>query len=476
MIEIPVDRLALIVGASDRSAVATAPQQAHAGRAVTDSRETGSGDLFFGIAGERVNGGSFAAEVLERGAWGVVVDESHAEPALAACSEGQSVFVVDSPTSALGALATAWRDELGADVIGVTGSTGKTSTKDILAALIGRHRTVAATPANYNTEIGMPLTILGAERGTDVLVLEMAMRGAGQIAELARIAKPDVGCIVNIGPVHLEQMGTVEGVAAAKAELIAELGPAACAVMPSDEPLLDPHRRSDIDTVTFGPGGDVRMLGEDDSSTSAHTIDARFEVTIATPEGEVAIRPSFSEHYLLRNLLAAVACAQRVGVEVSGELDVKFSALRGELLEVLGGVTLINDCYNANPVSMRAALDNLARARGRRIAVLGGMAELGPDSDRFHHEVAAHAASHEVDLLIAVGELGGAYGDGYVGSIEHVATPSAAAHVVRQVAQPGDTVLVKGSRSVGLETVAEVLLNASHPLGSARPDAEAGGA
>lgn len=476
MIELSSANVAEIVDAHADSLVAAEPQRAHAARAVTDSRDVGEGDLFFGIAGERVNGGTFAADVLGRGAWGVVVDPAHGRDALAARAEHQSVYVVDSPTAALGALATAWRDELGADVIGVTGSTGKTSTKDILAALIGRHRTVVATPANYNTEIGMPLTILSAERGTDVLVLEMAMRGPGQIAELARIAKPDVGCIVNIGPVHLEQMGTVEGVAAAKAELIAELGLQACAVMPSDEPLLDPHRRDDIETITFGPGGDVRIVGEDDSSTAAHTTDARFEVRIATPSGEVAIRPSFNEHYLLRNLLAAVACAQRVGVDVAGDIDVKFSALRGELLEVLGGVTLINDCYNANPVSMRAALDNLARARGRRIAVLGGMAELGPDSDRFHHEIAAHASSHEVDLLIAVGELGGAYGDGYVGSIEHVATPHAAAHVVRQVAQPGDTVLVKGSRSVGLETVAEVLLNASHPLGSARPDETADGA
>jgi UDP-N-acetylmuramoyl-tripeptide--D-alanyl-D-alanine ligase len=150
---------------------------------------------------------------------------------------------------------------------------------------------------------------------------------------------------------------------------------------------------------------------------------------------------------------------------------VNFSALRGEVSEVLGGVTLINDCYNANPVSMRAALDNLAQAEGRTIAVLGGMGELGVDSDNFHHEIAAHASESGVDFLITVGELGGAYGDEYIGSIEHVVNPLAAAHVVQRVAEPGDTVLVKGSRSVGLESVAEVLLNASHPLGSARPRA-----
>ncbi|MGB0873036.1 MAG: UDP-N-acetylmuramoyl-tripeptide--D-alanyl-D-alanine ligase [Solirubrobacterales bacterium] len=436
-------------------------------RAVIDSREVGSGDLFFGLRGVSVDGGRYAADALAAGAWGVVVAPEFGEQVAAVRGPSQHVFVVEDPLEALGAVAKAWRQRLGAKVIGVTGSTGKTSTKDILAALLAKSRTVVATPANHNTEIGLPLTILGAAIGTDVLVLEMAMRGSGQIDQLARIADPDVGCVVNVGPVHLEQLGTVEAVAAAKAELIAALGPDSAAVMPADEPLLDRHRRDDIQTVNFGPGGDVRLLRED-SATSVVQSGLRLQ----TPAGEVLIKPSFSEHYLLHNLLAAVACAQLVGAPVDGELEVTFSALRGEVLEVLGGVTLINDCYNANPVSMRAALDNLGRARGRKIAVLGGMGELGEDSDRFHHEIASHAVDVDVDLLVAVGELGGAYGDGYPGEIEHVATPQAAAHVIRSVAQPGDTVLVKGSRSVGLESVAEVLLNASHPLGSARVDGE----
>lgn len=424
-------------------------------RAVIDSREAGPGDLFFGIPGERVDGGDFAASVVEAGAWGVVVSTDRFQEAVDAADGRANVFAVDDVVGALGRLANRWRRELGAKVIGVTGSTGKTSTKDILAALLARSGAVVATPANRNTEIGMPLTILSAPRGTGALVLEMAMRGAGQIDELARIAEPDVGCIVNVGPVHLEQLGTVENVAAAKAELIAALGSDAAAVMPADEPLLDPHVRSDIRTVTFGPGGDVRLLDED----------AVGELTLATPEGELTIRPSFKERYLTRNLLAAVACAQLVGSPADGELTVTFSALRGEISEVLGGVTLINDCYNANPVSMRAALDNLADAGGKHIAVLGGMGELGVDSDRFHHEVAEHARRSGVNLLVAVGELGGAYGDDYEGSIEHVATPEAAAYVVRKVAEPGDTILVKGSRSVGLEKVGEILVNASKPAG-----------
>jgi UDP-N-acetylmuramoyl-tripeptide--D-alanyl-D-alanine ligase len=381
----------------------------------------------------------------------VVVTAKHFDAAVAASEANENtanVFVADDVVQALGALANRWRHELGAKVIGVTGSTGKTTTKDILAALLGKTLNVVATPANRNTEIGLPLTVLSAPRGTEALVLEMAMRGTGQIDELARI--------VNVGPVHLELLETVENVAAAKAELIAALRPAAAAVMPADEPLLDPHRRSDIKTVTFGPGGEVDLVGETDQG----------ELAIKTPLGTVTVAPSFKERYLTRNLLAAVACAQLVGASVDGELTVAFSALRGEVSEILGGVTLINDCYNANPVSMRAALDNLADAGGKHIAVLGGMGELGPDSDRFHHEIAEHAANSGVDFLISVGDLGGAYGDEYAGSIEHVATPEAAAYVVRKVAEPGDTVLVKGSRSVGLEKVGEILFNASKPAGT----------
>ena len=161
-------------------------------------------------------------------------------------------------SAALQRLATAWRRELGANVIGVTGSTGKTSTKDLLRALLAPHRRTVASRANFNTEIGLPLEILDAPAGTEVLVLEMGMRGAGQIAELAAIAEPDVGVIVSIGPVHLELLGTIEAIAAAKAELIAALPPGGTAVVPAGEPLLEPHLRADVETVTFGAGGDVR--------------------------------------------------------------------------------------------------------------------------------------------------------------------------------------------------------------------------
>jgi UDP-N-acetylmuramoyl-tripeptide--D-alanyl-D-alanine ligase len=452
MIALSAEEIAAAISArGHHSAQGSAAGSAHAVRAVIDAREAGPGDLFFGLPGARVDGGSFARDAIENGAWGVVVGDSHFDDAVdAATRAGRPVhvFASDDPLAALGGLANCWRHRLAATVIGVTGSTGKTSTKDILAALIGRTRAVVATPANLNTEIGMPLTMLSAPLGTEVLVLEMAMRGKGQIDQLANIAEPDVGCIVNVGPVHLEQLGSVEGVAAAKAELIARLGPDGHAVVPAGEALLLPHLRDDLTTVTFGSGGDVRLEGED----------ADGALRIATPEGEVRIRPSFREHFLKQNLLAAIACAQAIGVPVDAEVTVAFSALRGEIREVLGGVTLINDCYNANPVSMRAALDNLGLARGRRVAVLGGMGELGPNSAEFHREVAEHAEAAGVELLIAVGKLATQYRGGFGGEFMHVDAADSVAGLVRDVARPGDTVLVKGSRSVGLEAVGEGLV------------------
>lgn len=445
MRELSAQQIAQVVAAiafAGGSAVGDGPT-----RAVVDSREAGAGDLFFGLRGEVHDGSEHAPHALAGGAWGVVVAEPHYPAALAAADSQQAVFAVAEPLAALAALALDWRRRLGATVIGVTGSTGKTTTKDILAALAGRSRTVVATPGNLNTEIGLPLVLLGAPSGTEVVVLEMAMRGPGQIAELTRIAEPDVGCIVNVGPVHLEQMGGVEQVAAAKAELIDGLRPGAGAVLPAGEPLLTPHIRADLRTLSFGADGDVRLAGQD-----------RGALAIVLPSGTVTVAVPFDAPHLVTNLLAAVACCELAGIAVGGELNVTFSALRGELVEVLGGVTLMNDCYNANPVSMRAALDQLARAAGRRIAVLGGMAELGEESAGYHAEIGSHARLAGADVLVSVGELARGYELGFDGESHHAATPGEAAAIVGGLARPGDTVLVKGSRSVGLEAVAEQLL------------------
>jgi UDP-N-acetylmuramoyl-tripeptide--D-alanyl-D-alanine ligase len=417
--------------------------------AVVDTREAGAGDLFVGLRGEHVDGGDHAPEALAAGAWGVLVASEHAERAAHSAPEGAAVIAADDPLAALQALARAWRRELGCRVVGVTGSTGKTSTKDILAALLAPHMATDANRENLNTEIGLPLTILGAPPGTEALVLEMAMRGEGQIAELAAIAEPDVGVIVNVGPVHLELLGTVERVAAAKAELIRDLRDGGACVVPAGEELLERHLRDDLDTVTFGPGGEVMLLSFDARA------DARGGIAEIEARGErILLDLPYAEPYNLLNTLAAVGAAVALGVRPNGAVDVSFSSLRGEIVELAGGVTVVNDCYNANPMSMRAALKHLAESPAqRRMAVLGTMAELGGASEAFHREIGEEAAALGIDVLVTVGQDALAYGQGFDGETYAVPTPEEAAALIEELAQPGDRVLIKGSRSAGLERV-----------------------
>jgi UDP-N-acetylmuramoyl-tripeptide--D-alanyl-D-alanine ligase len=416
--------------------VAPAPRPGGPDRAVIDSRAAVSGDLFVGLAGEHVDGGRFAPQALAGGAWGVLVAPEHAEAAQ--CAVPGALIAADDPLQALQRLAGEWRRALGCPVVGITGSVGKTSTKDILAAMLAQSRRTVANRENFNTEIGLPLTVLEAPEGTEALVLEMGMRGPGQIAELAAIAAPDVGVITAVAPVHLELMGSIEAIAAAKAELVAALRPGGTAVVPAGEALLDAHRRDDVTTVTFGPGGDVDELPDG-----------------LQVEG-VGGGPILSAH-MRRNALAALAAARALGVEPKGMLDVALSSFRGQRIELADDIVVVNDCYNANPMSMRAALDDLAAsASGRRVAVLGDMLELGPDEARFHAEVGAHARAAGVDVLVAVGPRAAHFADGF-GEVIALPDAQAAARAVPALLQAGDTVLLKASRGVGLEVVARVL-------------------
>jgi UDP-N-acetylmuramoyl-tripeptide--D-alanyl-D-alanine ligase len=448
-------------------------------RATIDSRGVGPGDLFVGLPGARADGGRYAVQALAAGAWGVLVAAEHAHGAARACSgtEG-AVLSHPDPLAGLQALARAWRRELGeqgAKVVAITGSTGKTSTKDILAALLagpagagtaddgegGGLRTVAS-PENFNTEIGLPLAVLAAPAGTEALVLEMAMRGPGQIAELAAIAEPDVGVIVNVGPVHLELLGSLEAIAAAKAELIGGLAGGASVVIPAAEPLLDPYLRADVHTVTFGDGGEVTLL--------ERRSDGR--VLIGHGADEIELWPSFAQAHNLRNLLAAVAAAWALGITPTGAVRPRFSALRGERLELPGGAVLIDDCYNANPMSMRAAIDDLAAtAPARRLAVLGDMLELGPEERRFHRELGEYAAAGGIDVLVTVGGLARELGETFAGEVHAAPDAAAAAVLLQGLLREGDTVLVKGSRGVGLEQVAEILAPDRRPA-PVRPRAQ----
>jgi UDP-N-acetylmuramoyl-tripeptide--D-alanyl-D-alanine ligase len=415
-------------------------------RVLIDSRDAGPGDLFVGLPGATHDGGRFAAQALAAGAWGVLVTPEHAA---AADSPGALLAAAD-PLAALQRLATVWRGALHCPLIAITGSTGKTSTKDILAALLSPQRATFVSRGNFNTEIGLPLELLAAPPGTEALVLEMGMRGAGQIAELTRIAQPDVGVIVNVGPAHLELLGSLEAIAAAKAELIADLRPGATAVIPAGERLLDPHRRADLKTVTFGPGGDVTLAGQQGERVG---IDAGGE--------RIELQLDFQQAHLRGNLLAAVAAARAIGVTPRGRVAVAFSGRRGERLRLRGGVTVIDDCYNANPMSMRAALDDLAATAGdgRRVAVLGDMLELGPRERAYHAEIGAHAADVGLDLLVAVGPRSAAMEAAFGGETHVVPDADAAAALVPGLLAPGDTVLVKASRGIGLEAVTQALMS-----------------
>jgi UDP-N-acetylmuramoyl-tripeptide--D-alanyl-D-alanine ligase len=419
-------------------------------RAEIDSRKLREGDLFFGLTGENEDGGRFAADALRSGAWGVVVSPERAEEALAADDGGGGwVLAAADPLAALQSLARYWRGALEARVVGITGSTGKTSVKDICRAILPAE--IHASPENFNTEIGLPLAILAAVEGTDVLVLEMAMRGPGQIAELCEIAPPDVAVVTNVGPVHVELLGSVEAIATAKAEIIDGLREGGTAVVPADPGVLAPHLERARKLLRFGAGGDVE-------ATWVLAEEGETDALVRTPLGEHAFKLPFVEAHNLDNALAAIAAGLALGYApeemAEGAPGIVFSRLRGELVELPENAILINDSYNANPISMRAALDHLAslKADGRRVAVLGEMKELGPEAPAYHREIGEHARSRGVEMLIGVGELAAEYRPD-----EQVADADAAAEALAAALQPSDVVLVKGSRAVGLERVAEKL-------------------
>ncbi|MGN6379330.1 MAG: UDP-N-acetylmuramoyl-tripeptide--D-alanyl-D-alanine ligase [Gaiellales bacterium] len=421
--------------------VATDVEATVTGLAV-DSRQVQPGDLFAALPGERTDGVRFVAGALAAGAALALV------PTGAEAPDGPLVAVPD-PLDGLGRVAAEVRRRSQAAVVAITGSTGKTSTKDILAALLVPRLQTVASYANFNTEIGVPLTLGRIEPSTQAVVCELGMRGPGQVAYLAGMCRPDVAVITGIGPVHLEMMGTIEAVAAAKAELLRDLGPSATAVVPHAEPLLEPHLavcRARI--LTFGEqaGADVQLTRFRDGQAEFAVCGRMITMDVSFPQRHNAL-----------NLAAALAACRGMGMDVeeltSHGLQVVFSRWRGEQLELAGGGILIADCYNANPTSMAAALRHLATAGGSRrpVAILGDMAELGEAARSYHLDVGAQARDLGIEV-IAVGPLARDYGgrwyadrDALVGDLD-------------ELLHPGDAVLVKGSRSMGLEAVVEALV------------------
>jgi UDP-N-acetylmuramoyl-tripeptide--D-alanyl-D-alanine ligase len=387
---------------------------------LADSRDVGPGDLFVALnTGVRY------------------VDE--------AAARGAATLVPDDQEAALAALAALVRSKSDAQVVAVVGSTGKTSTKDILGALCAPHVPTIWSARSLNNELGVPLTVLRLEPATKVLVAEMGMRGLGQIAELCAVARPNVAVVTSIGPEHLELIGSVGSVARANAEAVTSLPSGGTAVVPDGVPELEPHlRRDDIEVRRFDPADADFVEGR-----------GRFRIGERTVELELP----FTHRHQAVNTLAALHAYAALGLPLedvaAGASSIELSPWRGEERSLPGGGLVINDAYNANPDSMRAALLHLAERAGdrRRVAILGEMAELGDSSPVFHQAVGQLAATLEV-AVIGVGERSLAYDP-----VLHAPDGERAVEAAREFLRPGDAVLVKASRSAGLEGIADEIAN-----------------
>lgn len=458
MIALSLAEIAEIVGG--QSYDIPDPSAQVTGSVVVDSRRVAPGSLFVAFAGEHVDGHDYARVAYEAGAVAVLATRPVGVPAI----------VVDDVQGALGALAREVVRRLGTDVVALTGSSGKTSTKDLIAQVLQRHAPTVYTPGSLNNEIGLPLTALTATSETRHLVLEMGARGIGHIRYLTGLTPPRIGLVLNVGTAHIGEFGGREQIAEAKGELVEALPQDGCAVLNADDPLVRAMApRTKARVVLFGEAEDADVRAENVRLTEAGQPSFRLH----TPSGcsDVTLR-LYGEHHV-SNALAAAAVAYELGMPVD-EIALALSEAgtlsrwRMEVTERPDGVTVVNDAYNANPESMRAALRALAAmGKGRRTwAVLGPMAELGDESLAEHDAVGRLAVRLNVSKLVAVGDREaswlqlGAYNEGSWGEESvHVSDAQAAVDLLRSELRPGDVVLVKASRSIGLERVALALLD-----------------
>jgi UDP-N-acetylmuramoyl-tripeptide--D-alanyl-D-alanine ligase len=423
-----------------------------------DSRAVSPGALFFAVKGERFDGHDFVAAAVASGATGVVVERGRGT----ALTIDASVIGVDDVVQALGALAAAHRAAMtDLKVVAITGSHGKTTTKEMTAAILASAAggdAVCKTEGNLNNHLGVPLTLLRLHEGHRYAVVEMGMSGLGEIEYLTKLARPDVAVVVGIAGVHLEQLGSLENVARAKAEIFAGLGAGGVAIYPHDEALLRPHVGALPRTMTFGPKATRATVTYEDVQPGPTGLTMRLHLTGVTSAVGVSAHVSLIGRHNASNAAAAACVALALDVGEGSILDglatVRAAKHRAQLVQVAGGRTVLDDCYNAAPASMRAAIDALVEvtpAGAQKIAVLGDMLELGPDSDKLHAEVGAYAAAR-VDHLVTLGERSKIMGASF-----HTDDPRVAADRVRAVSRAGDVILVKASRGMRLERVIDAL-------------------
>ena len=422
---------------------------------VADSRLAQQGSLFVCLPGSRADGHDFIDDAACRGAVAILAAPGRSPRAvvLAALESAE-------PLTTLAEVGRLVRARSGARVIGIAGSAGKTTVKDVLHALLAPHLPTVASRASHNNELGVPLTLALLEPETAACVCELGTGAPGELAALCATAQPDLGVVTAIGPEHLEFFGSVEGVAAEEAALLAALPPAAPVILPFGEPLLDPYRRSDLDEWRFGLDhrADVHPLAWRPHADSA-------DLTLAVRGRRVELTTNLRLPHHRLSLAAAAAAYAALGLPLDGLGEgaetIALSSWRGEEQRLRRGALLINDAYNANPLSLRAALEALAARRngGRAIAVLGPMAELGRETARWHALAGRQAGELGVDLLVAVGPGARGYLDGATGRVVCLWFPDldSAIAPLRSLLERDDVVLLKGSRAAGLERLAQAL-------------------
>ncbi len=437
--------------------------------AAVDSRRVEPGNLFIALPGERTDGHEHLAAAVEAGAAALLVSRP---VALGSALGDVAVIRVGQPLAALHALAATWRRRFDPLTVGITGSIGKTSTKEAVAAVLGSRFRTRKNEGNENNEIGLPLTVLRLDRSDEALVLEMGMYVEGEIADLVRIGAPRIGVVTAIQPVHLSRIGTIEAIELEKGRLVEGLPPNGTAILNADdERVLRMAERTAARVMTYGFADDADVRAA--AVTSDGTDGMRFD--LRTPGGSQPVSIPLLGRHAVQNALAAAAVGLAAGIApglIAAALgSATGAAHRGELIR-LGDVTVIDDSYNAAPASMLAALDVLAGLRGRRVAVLGEMLELGEESTAGHLEV-GRAAARVVDLLIVVGDDPEGDADAMVEGareagleperILRVADAETAHDELRPRLIPGDVVLVKASRGIALDTLVEALRRELEP-------------
>lgn len=437
----------------------------------TDTRELQVGALFFALEGENVDGHRYVAEAFRRGAVAAVVSRSDG-------AAGGPLLCVSDPLRALGDLAAHYRAQFAVPVVGVTGSVGKTSTRDLITAALSPSGPVLASERNFNTEIGVPLGLFRLESYHRFAALEFAMRGMGQIDRLAEIAQPTAGVITNVGVSHIELLGSQERIAEAKSELLARLPADGLAVLPRSDAFFDylaGRVPRGVRIVTFARDADAR------ADVAVEAVDgSRVTLRVGGTSRQLTLRAVGTHHAV--NAAAAIALVTSVGADIDRAIGAieRWPGAEGRMIarSALTGQTILDDCYNAAPDSMEAALRTLATwpdSAGCRVAILGEMRELGPFAGEAHKRVGRMAAHAGLRLLVAVGEMAAAYAEAAVREtagagapppeIERVATTDEAIRRVPALLRSGDVVLIKGSRALCMERLVDRLAAGSRAGG-----------